>query len=147
MLSCMQLLLTGLMIVSIAPTAFAQGGGTSSTGSVNGKVSDTSGAVLPGVNVTAVSPSLMGVQTSVTDAGGNYCFPALPLGVYAVSYQLVGFNAVKRERKLPRQVDGREGDCPLDEGLGRNVSGGTRPRHSLRRRSAGPLRVSGTPSL
>ena len=33
-------------------------------------------------------------------------------------------------RKLPRQVDSREGDCSPDEGLGRNVSGGTRPRLS-----------------
>ncbi len=33
-------------------------------------------------------------------------------------------------RKLPRQADSSKGDCPLDEGLGRNVSGGTRPRLS-----------------
>jgi PAS domain-containing protein len=33
-------------------------------------------------------------------------------------------------RKLPRQVDHSTGDCPGDVGLGRNVSGGTRPRLS-----------------
>src|SRR5438552_3766989 len=45
--------------VFTAAQAFAQGGGASTTGSINGKVADTSGAVLPGVTVTASSPSLM----------------------------------------------------------------------------------------
>ncbi len=35
-----------------------------------------------------------------------------------------------RLRKRPRQVDSAQGDSPADEGLGRNVSGGTRPRLS-----------------
>jgi hypothetical protein len=77
--------------------AFAQGGGASTTGSINGKVADSSGGVLPGVTVSATSPSSMGVQTSVTDAGGNYRFPALPPGTYTVTYELPGFNTLKRE--------------------------------------------------
>src|SRR5213592_84225 len=77
--------------------AFAQGGGASTTGSINGKVADTSAAVLPGVTVTAASPSLMGVQTAVTDAGGNYRFPALPPGTYTVTFELPGFTTLKRE--------------------------------------------------
>src|SRR5215470_17279980 len=81
----------------MAAPAFAQGGGASTTGSINGKVSDTSGGVLPGVTVTASSPSLMGVQNTVTDAGGNYRFPALPPGTYTVAFELPGFNTLKRE--------------------------------------------------
>src|SRR5437762_1754495 len=77
--------------------AFAQGGGASTTGSINGKVVDSSQAVLPGVTVTVASPSLMGVQTSVTDGGGNYRFPALPPGTYTVTFELPGFNTLKRE--------------------------------------------------
>ena len=50
-------------------TAFAQGGGASTTGSINGKVVDTSGGVLPGVTVSATSPSAKsrsrGGQTSI----------------------------------------------------------------------------------
>src|SRR5947199_5849027 len=83
--------------VLTAAQAFAQGGGASTTGSINGKVADTSGAVLPGVTVSASSANLMGVQTSVTDAGGNYRFPALPPGTYTVSFELAGFNTLKRE--------------------------------------------------
>src|SRR5215471_6629744 len=77
--------------------AFAQGGGASTTGSINGKVADTSGGVLPGVTVSATSPSSMGVQSSVTDSGGNYRFPALPPGSYTVTFELPGFNTLKRE--------------------------------------------------
>src|SRR5437899_9019876 len=41
--------------------AFAQGGGASTTGSINGKVADSSGGVLPGVTVSATRPPPMGV--------------------------------------------------------------------------------------
>ncbi len=85
------------MVVMTASTALAQGGGASTTGSISGKVTDTSNAVLPGVTVNATSPSSMGVQSSVTDGGGNYRFPALPPGTYTLSFELPGFNTLKRE--------------------------------------------------
>jgi hypothetical protein len=67
------------------------------TGSINGAVVDNTGAVLPGVTVTATSPALMGVQTAVTNEQGQYRFPALPIGTYALSYELGGFANVRRE--------------------------------------------------
>ena len=48
-----------------AGAAFAQGGGASTTGSINGKVADSSGGVLPGVTVSVNSPSMMGDRKSV----------------------------------------------------------------------------------
>jgi carboxypeptidase family protein len=91
-------LVAAVLVCLLASThAFAQGGGASTTGSINGKVADSSGGVLPGVTVNATSPSLMGVQSSVTDSGGNYRFPALPPGTYSLSYELPGFNTLKRE--------------------------------------------------
>jgi len=91
-------LVVALAVCLIASThAFAQGGGASSTGSINGKVADSSGGVLPGVTVTATSPSLMGAQTSVTDSGGNYRFPCLAPVIYTLTYELPGFNTLKRE--------------------------------------------------
>jgi hypothetical protein len=80
-----------------ASTAFAQGGGASSTGTIVGKVADSSSAVLPGVTVTASSPSMMGVQTAVTNAEGSYRFPAIPPGTYTLTFELPGFNTLKRE--------------------------------------------------
>src|SRR5919106_1365922 len=67
------------------------------TGSVNGTVTDNTGAVLPGVTVTASSPVMMGVQTTITNESGTYRFPSLPPGTYRVSYQLAGFNGIVRE--------------------------------------------------
>ena len=47
-------LVVALLACLLASTpAFAQGGGASSTGTITGKVSDSSGGVLPGVTVNA----------------------------------------------------------------------------------------------
>src|SRR5262245_64089823 len=86
-----------LAALAIAAPAFAQGGGASSTGTIQGRVVDAQGAVLPGVTVTATSPALLGAQTTVTSETGNYRFPAVPPGTFAISYELAGFNTVKRE--------------------------------------------------
>lgn len=66
-------------------------------GSIQGVVKDSSGGVLPGVTVEAKSPSLVGVQTAVTDTDGVYRFPALSPGKYVVSASLQGFGPTKVE--------------------------------------------------
>src|SRR6266516_3304316 len=93
----LKLVVAVLAACLLASSAFAQGGGASTTGSINGKVADSSGGVLPGVTVSVTSPSLMGVQSAVTDTGGNYRFPSLPPGTYMVQFELPGFNTLKRE--------------------------------------------------
>src|SRR5687767_1635053 len=90
-------LLVAAMAIAGAAPAYAQGGGASSTGTIQGRVADAQGAVLPGVTVTATSPSALGVQTTVSSETGNYRFPAIPPGTYTVTYELTGFNTVKRE--------------------------------------------------
>ena len=90
-------LLAIAVIVAFAGNAFAQGGGASSTGTIQGRVADSQGAVLPGVTVTATSPSALGAQTTVTSETGNYRFPALPPGNYEITFELAGFNTLKRE--------------------------------------------------
>jgi hypothetical protein len=84
-------------MLALAGPVFAQGGGASSTGTIQGRITDAQGAVLPGVTVTATSPSMPGVQTAVSSETGNYRFPALPPGTYALSYELSGFNPLKRD--------------------------------------------------
>src|SRR5687767_15857893 len=86
-----------LVALSFSVPAFAQGGGASSTGTIQGRVTDSQGAVLPGVTVTASSPSMIGAQTVVTTESGNYRFPAVPPGTYALTFELPGFNLSKRE--------------------------------------------------
>src|SRR5687767_14959483 len=84
--------LAAVLVLLCATAAFAQ-----TTGSVNGTVTDNTGAVLPGVTVTATSPIMMGVQTAITNESGTYRFPSLPPGTYRVSYELAGFNGIVRE--------------------------------------------------
>jgi hypothetical protein len=85
------------LLLTVSPHAFAQGGGASSTGTIQGRIADAQGAVLPGVTVTATSPSMPGVQTAVSSETGNYRFPAVPPGTYMLTYELAGFNPLKRD--------------------------------------------------
>jgi hypothetical protein len=90
-------LFAAVLSLAVVAPVFAQGGGASSTGTIQGKVTDAQGAVLPGVTVQATSPSALGAQTTVTSETGAYRFPAVPPGVYAVSFELSGFNTLRRE--------------------------------------------------
>jgi hypothetical protein len=91
------LLALAAALLLAAPSAFAQGGGASSTGSISGEVKDEQGGVLPGVTVTATSPAQPGALTAVTNEAGIYRFPAVPPGEYALTYELAGFGPVRRE--------------------------------------------------
>ena len=85
-------------------TMLASVAGAQTTGRVVGVVEDPQGAVLPGVTVTATSPQLQGASTSVTDANGQYRFPALPPGVYGVKAELSGFKTFE-QKDVRVQVD------------------------------------------
>src|SRR5690349_13583948 len=84
------LLVTGLL-VSIAAPAYAQ-----ANGSIFGKVSDSSGGVLPGVTVTVTGSTLQAPLTTVTQASGAYQFPLVPIGNYTVTFELASFKKATR---------------------------------------------------
>jgi len=79
----------------LAPIAFSQ---SKETGAVHGVITDEQNVPLPGVNVTISSPNLMGIRTFVTDANGEFRFPALPPGEYQVKAELQGFGTSIREK-------------------------------------------------
>lgn len=81
-------------LVFVTHTAGAQ---STPSGSLNGTVSDNSGGLLPGVTVTLTSPAIQGKQVSITTDRGQYRFPLLPPGDYAVKYELTGFGTVVRD--------------------------------------------------
>ena len=66
-------------------------------GSIFGKVTDTSGGVLPGVTVVVTGPALQQPLTAVTSANGTYQFPSVPIGTYAVSFELASFKKAVRQ--------------------------------------------------
>lgn len=61
------------------------------TGEISGKVTDGTGAVLPGTTVTVESPALIRPQAVVTAASGGYRISNLPVGTYNVRFELTGF--------------------------------------------------------
>ena len=78
-------------LLAIAGPALAQ----DRSGTITGTVRDSSGGILPGATVQATSPSLVGVQTAVSDGQGTYRFPALTPGVYEITALLQGFTTSK----------------------------------------------------
>jgi len=78
-------LLFGLLVV-MATTALAQ-----NTGLITGTVTDQSGAVVAGANVTAHNPATDFNRTAVTAANGTYRLDQLPVGIYSISVEASGF--------------------------------------------------------
>jgi len=85
-----------VLALSSVAGAFGQTVSTT-TGAINGKITDTSGAVMPGVTVSITSPSMQGTRSDVTGGDGIYRFSAIPPGDYTVRYELAGFETVIRE--------------------------------------------------
>ena len=83
------------LILCLARPAAAQ---FVSTASIDGTVTDPSGAALPGVSVTLKSSSLQVPQLdTVTNSEGLYRFTQLPAGSYQVHFALSGFQSVSRD--------------------------------------------------
>jgi hypothetical protein len=79
------------LMLLVTPALFAQ-----TTGRIDGRTLGTDGEPIPGVTVTASSPSLQGTQTQTTDADGRFRFVNLPPGFYTVRAELEGFNNVEQ---------------------------------------------------
>jgi len=79
------------------PISNSVAAGQGSGASIIGQVTDQSGAVLPGVTVTATSPALQVPQiTAVTNEVGEYRLAPLPIGVFQVAFELSGFRPIQR---------------------------------------------------
>src|SRR5579872_2100641 len=86
-----------LLLLVFATTVFAQG---VQTATLQGIVTDPSGAPLPGVTVTAKSPSLLGTRTAVTQSGGDYVMPGLSPGDYTLTFELAGMQTTTVRKTL-----------------------------------------------
>ena len=69
-----------------------------SNGTIEGTITDASGAVLPGVTVTVTNIDTGHAQTVVTNENGLFRAPLLPLGTYKVVAELQGFKQVGEDR-------------------------------------------------
>ncbi len=67
------------------------------TASLTGQVTDANGGAAGGATVTAQNKATNVSQSVTTDAGGNYIFVSLPVGVYSVSVEATGFKKAVNE--------------------------------------------------
>ncbi len=89
--SCKKSLPAALTVVCLALGlhAFAQSGGNS--GSINGTVLDSSGAVVPGASVEIHNLVSGYDRTTTTDSKGNFTFPNVPFNPYHMTVTASGF--------------------------------------------------------
>jgi hypothetical protein len=83
-----RLLVLALVTCAGAGAAFAQ----ETTGTINGTVKDTTGAVVKGATITITDEAKnVVVRTVETGGEGAYSAPLLPVGVYTVTVEAAGF--------------------------------------------------------
>jgi outer membrane receptor protein involved in Fe transport len=81
----------GAMCLLLATAAFAQ----VTTADILGRVTDSSGAVLPGATITIVNTATGDTRTLTSTDTGDYVFNLLPIGSYTVTIELQGFSPQK----------------------------------------------------
>src|SRR5467141_282956 len=82
------LLLLALLFTCFTPAALAQ-----STASLNGTVTDATGAAVPNAKVVATNQATGVESATQTDTAGAYLFPSLPIGIYRIQVRAPGFQS------------------------------------------------------
>ena len=85
----MKIRVLGLVVLSFC--LLANGFAQTSNATLGGTVSDASGALIPGVTVTATNSATGIVTTVLSNESGAYQFASLQTGTYTVSAELAGF--------------------------------------------------------
>ena len=75
-------------------------GAQTGTGRISGVVKDASGAVVPGVTITATQEETGVTQHTVTTEAGLFVFPSLTVGPYTVKAELAGFRGVSIQKNI-----------------------------------------------
>jgi hypothetical protein len=87
-------LLSSLLLILSSVVAFAQSG----TASIQGTVSDSTGAVVQGASVVLTSASTGVVLNATSDATGSYSFPTVTPATYSITVSKSGFASYRVSR-------------------------------------------------
>ena len=102
-----------IVLLCSATTAHAQ----LPTGTILGVIKDSSGAVVPGADVTVTRVDTGVSRTSKTEADGSYRFAALPVGTYEVQASAMGFETQNRKGLVLEVTQEAVVDFSLNVGL------------------------------
>jgi hypothetical protein len=98
MKKCMYIALLVVLLGAVCPgKLFAQ---ATASGNVQGTVTDSSGAIVPGAQVALTSTSTGAKRSVVTNTSGTYRFDLLPAGRYTVTISSTGFSTVVQNIEL-----------------------------------------------
>src|SRR6185503_15186534 len=104
--------LAGCLLALCGGRAYAQ----RITATIRGTVTDSTGAVVPGANVTVRGENTGFTRTTVTNSSGLYTFAELPLGTYTVEVALTGFKSAVTHGITLNVADVRSADVQLEAG-------------------------------
>jgi hypothetical protein len=85
-------------------------------GTLTGTVTDSTGAILPGITVTVTHRDTNISAHALTNASGNYTFPLLAPGEYAVVVEQTGFKKHVRAGVVVQIAQATRVDIPLQVG-------------------------------
>ncbi|HMS39993.1 MAG TPA: TonB-dependent receptor [Pyrinomonadaceae bacterium] len=89
-----------LLLISIAffsTNAFAQ----ATTGTIEGTVTDSNGAVIPGATVSVENSATGFKKSIVTDQNGYFVFTEVPFGTYKITVTATAFKILSKRVKVP----------------------------------------------
>src|SRR5262245_4440183 len=90
----------GVLSLALILTGLAGRATAQSTATLQGSITDSQNAVMPGVSVTVRNQATSTERATVTDAAGQYVAASLAPGHYAVVAHLEGFQDQTREVDL-----------------------------------------------
>lgn len=93
-------LATVCCVATVATVAVAQ----STSGTLNGTVKDSTGAVVPGASVLLTNPGSGYLKTVTTDAAGRFVFPNLPFNPYRLSASSTNLHAATQSIQISSTV-------------------------------------------
>src|SRR2546423_13687785 len=83
-----RVLATFAAVLALCPAVLGQ----TLASQISGTVRDSSGAVLPGVDIKVTNSDTVATRTVVTSETGSYVIPNLPVGPYRLEASLPGFS-------------------------------------------------------
>ena len=89
-----------LLILLLATWSINAAAQATASGTIQGTVTDTSGAVVVGADVQAIQKSTGTVRTGKTNGSGEYRFELLPASLYEIRATKTGFGTVVQRAEL-----------------------------------------------